>query len=74
MVSYEEYMQGQLFLGWKGSGNENFNTAIVNTGPDQNNPQILGITGKVTFSDTTDLRTALVAQDGLLIVGWKGVG
>lgn len=65
---------GQMYLGWKGSGNENFNVAVVNTGPNPTSPTILGTLNKVTFSDTTDLRTALVAQSGLLFVGWKGSG
>ncbi len=65
---------GQLYLGWKGAGNENFNVAVVNTGPNPASPQIFGTLNKVTFPDTTDLRTALVAQSGLLFVDWKGSG
>jgi hypothetical protein len=65
---------GQLYLGWKGAGSENFNVAVVNTGPSPASPQISGTLNKVTFPETTDLRTALVAQSGLLFVGWKGSG
>lgn len=63
---------GQLYLGWKGSNNKNFNVAIVNIGLDPTGPRILGTLNNVTFPERTELRTALVAQRGLLFVGWKG--
>ncbi|TCZ58777.1 M12 family metallopeptidase [Roseicella aquatilis] len=65
---------GTLYIAWKGSGNENLNVAAVDVGTDASNPAIAGFTDKVTFGDTTEVAPSLVAQAGLLVLGWKGAG
>jgi hypothetical protein len=70
LASYD----GQLYLAWKGSGNENLNVAAIDLGPNPGNPQINGLVNKLTFTDTSELGPALVAQGGLLFISWKGAG
>jgi hypothetical protein len=65
---------GSLYIAWKGSGNENINVASVNVGTDPANPNITGFSNKVTFGETTDLRSALSQQGRVLLLSWKGSG
>jgi len=61
---------GELFIAWKGSGNENLNVARV----DFSGTTVTGISNKITFGDTSDHSPSLTSQGGLLYLGWTGQG
>lgn len=61
---------GQLFISWRGSGNEHLNAARV----DLNGSTVLGLEDKVTFNDTSEYSPSLAGQDGLVFLAWTGEG
>jgi photosystem II stability/assembly factor-like uncharacterized protein len=65
---------GQLFLSWKGSGNENLNTAHVYTTDVLGIDGIEGLEGKVTLGDTSEQSPALASHNGRLFLAFKGAG
>jgi hypothetical protein len=60
-------LNGNLFIAWKGDGNDNLN--VMGSG---NNGLNFG--GKQTFGDTSPVAPTLCAQNGVLFLGWKGDG
>jgi photosystem II stability/assembly factor-like uncharacterized protein len=65
---------GQLFLSWKGSGNENLNTARVYTTDVLGMDGIEGLEGKVSLGDTSEAGPALASHNGRLFLAFKGAG
>jgi Photosynthesis system II assembly factor YCF48 len=65
---------GQLFLSWKGSGNQNLNTACVYTTDVLGMDGIEGLEGKVTLGDTSEQSPALASHNGRLFLAYKGAG
>ena len=60
-----------LFIAWKGSGNDNLNVAVVNINP-AGVPT--GLSNKIILGDTSPHRPALAALNGNLYLAWKGDG
>ena len=61
---------GNLYIGWKGDGNDNLNVAQVQVA----GHGVTGFTGKVTLGDTSPQSPALASLNGRLYIGWKGDG
>jgi hypothetical protein len=57
---------GRLFLGWKGSGNDEINIAFSSDG--------VGFGGKRILSDTSSHGPSLASHGGRLFISWKGSG
>ena len=67
--------RGALFIGWKGSGNDNLNVAEVELRDlGGGNVEIVGIVNKLILSDTSSEAPALASHDGKLFIAWKGSG
>src|SRR5215831_14902001 len=61
---------GNVYIAWKGDGNDNLNVAQVQiTGS-----TITGLINKVTLGDTSPLSPTLASLNGRLYIGWKGDG
>jgi len=58
---------GRLFLGWKGSGNDQLNLMFSEDGGNS-------FKGARTFSELTDSPPALASHGGRLFLAWKGSG
>jgi hypothetical protein len=63
---------GQLFLSWKGSGNENLNAAKVHTTEALDIDGIIGLEGKIILGDSSKQGPALASHNGRLFIAWKG--
>jgi hypothetical protein len=66
---------GTLFIGWKGSGNDNLNVAVVeflDLGGGE--ASIGGIVNKLTLGDTSSKAPALASHNDKLFIAWKGSG
>ena len=61
---------GNLYIGWKGDGNDNLNVAQVQLSGDK----VTGFTNKVTLGDTSPMSPTLASLGGRLYIGWKGDG
>ncbi len=60
-------LDGQLFLAWKGDGNDNLNVMLST-----DDGQTFG--GKLTSPETSPQAPALAAHDGNLYIAWSGDG
>jgi hypothetical protein len=60
-------LNGQLFIAWKGDGNDNLNVMVSG-----DNGQTFG--GKFTSPETSPQAPCLAAHNGNLYIGWKGDG
>jgi hypothetical protein len=60
-------LNGYLFLGWKGDGNDNLNLMFSS-----DNGQNFG--GKLTSPETSDTALAVTVNNGSLFIAWKGSG
>jgi hypothetical protein len=58
---------GRLFLGWKGSGNDNLNLAF-------SEDDGRSFAGTMTFPDSSSHAPALASHEGRLFYAWKGSG
>ena len=58
---------GMLFLGWKGSGNDNLNVSLSA----DNGATFIN---KLISNESSDLAPSLAAHNGLLMICWKGSG
>jgi Peptidase A4 family len=63
---------GNLYLAWKGDGNDNLNVAAVDI--DSNSGAPTGFSNKVTLGDTSPLSPSLAPLNGYLFLSWKGDG
>ena len=61
-----------LYIAWKGSGNDNLNVAIVNIDPITGAPT--GFSNKVILGDTSPVSPALAILEGNIYLAWKGDG
>ena len=61
---------GNLYIAWKGDGNDNLNVAEVQVAGNR----VMAFTNKVTLGDTSPLSPALASLDGRLYIAWKGDG
>jgi hypothetical protein len=61
---------GNLYIGWKGDGNDHLNVAQVQVSGDR----VTGFTGKVILGDTSPKSPTLASLGGRLYIGWKGDG
>ena len=59
---------GNLYITWKGDGNDNLNVAQVQI----SGQSITGFTNKVTLGDTSPLSPSLASANGRLFIAWKG--
>ncbi len=60
-------LNGKLYLGWKGDGNDHLN---IMCSPDNG----LTFMGKFTSPETSPLAPCLAVHNGILVIGWKGDG
>jgi hypothetical protein len=61
---------GNLFIAWKGDGNDHLNVAQVQV----SGTRVTGFTNKVTLGDTSPMSPTLASLNGRLYLGWKGDG
>ena len=60
-------LNGRLYLGWKGDGNDNLNVMVSKDHGNTFGP-------KLVSPETSPEAPALAAHNGLLFIGWKGDG
>ena len=61
---------GNLYIAWKGDGNDNLNVAQVQ----MTGNAITGFVNKVTLGDTSPMSPSLASFNGRLYIAWKGDG
>ena len=61
---------GNLYIAWKGDGNDNLNVAQVQVA----GHSVTGFTNKVTLGDTSPQSPTIASLNGRLYIGWKGDG
>jgi hypothetical protein len=64
---------GQIFMAWKGSGNQQLNVAALNYHAD-NGWSSPTIGSRIGIDELTDAGPALTAHGDKLVLAWKGVG
>ncbi len=60
-------LDGAIYLGWKGDGNDNLNVMVSTDGG-------ASFGSKLTSGETSPMAPVLCVNDGTLFIGWKGDG